>query len=332
MKPLVYGLAGAGVLIALVAGPVAGQARPGGPPGGGGGGGGGGGAAMHAGGGSSGGPSGGGSVGGSGSSGSSGGGHAVVSTGSSGGASQPSSGTTPSSGSSYGSSGRSGATPRGGIAWSSNPVNGNSPVVRRLYGSPGDNAVPRGARPYGSSPYGSTSYVGPITGHAVPRQPGNGVRGGRPNHGGGVYGGGGGHDINWGYAPWMFAGLGFYDVLYADPYWLAGYWFPYDYGYDYDSTWDPTEAGGGGYSGDLPVGVGGLRLKVEPTSAEVLVDGYYMGTVDDFNGVFQKMDLTSGPHHVEIRAPGFRPITFDVRIEPNDTVTYRGELQLLAKR
>jgi len=38
-------------------------------------------------------------------------------------------------------------------------------------------------------------------------------------------------------------GLGFYDVLYADPYWLAGYWFPYDYGYDYDSNWDPNRGG-----------------------------------------------------------------------------------------
>ena len=320
MKPLVYGLAGAVVLIALVAGPVAGQARPSGPPGGGGGGGGGGGAAVRAG-GSSGGSSGGPSGGSSSSAGSSGGGRAVVSSGSSGGGSQPTYGTSPSSGSSYGSSGRSGAAPRGGTSWSSNPANGNSPVVRRLYGAPGDNAVPRGARPYGS-----TAYVGTTVGHAVPRQPSTTTRGGRPSRGGG------GRDINWGYAPWMFAGLGFYDVLYADPYWLAGYWFPYDYGYDYDPNWDPTEAAGPGYSGDEQVGIGGLKLKVEPASAEVLVDGYYMGTVNDFNGVFQRMELTAGPHHVEIQAPGFRAIAFDVRIEPNDTVTYRGELQPLSKR
>ncbi len=57
-----------------------------------------------------------------------------------------------------------------------------------------------------------------------------------------------------------------------------------------------------------------------------------MGVVDDFNGAFQKMELAAGPHHVEIQAPGYRSIAFDVRIEPNDTVTYRGELQLLSKR
>ena len=223
MKPLVYGLAGAGVLIALVAGPVAGQARPGT------GGGGGGGAAVRTG-GSSGGSSGGGGGaavrGGGSSGGSSGGGGAVVrSGGSSGGGSSSNAGSSGGGQAAYspgssggGSSSGGGATARGGAAWMSNPVNGNSPIVRRLYGSSGDTAVPRGARPYGSTP-----YVGTTLGHAIQRQPGAPIRAGRPPHG--PTGGGG--DINWGYAPWMFAGLGFYNVLYADPYWLTGYWFPY---------------------------------------------------------------------------------------------------------
>lgn len=312
MKPLVYALAGAGVLVALAAGPVLGQGRPGGggAPGGGGGGGG----AVRAGGGGSSAPSGGGGA-------SSGGGRAVSSPGSS------SSGGSRATygGSSSGSSGYTGgsAVQRGGNSGYSSPTNGSNPAVRQVYGAPGDNAVPRGARPYG----GATPYTGSIIGHAVPRQAGSTNRAGRP-----VYSGGGGHDINWGYAPWLFAGLGFYDVLYADPYWLAGYWFPYTYGYDYDPNWDPAaEAAQGGY-GYEEAGMGGLKLKVQPSSAEVRVDGYYMGTVDDFNGVFQKMELAAGPHHVDIIAPGYRSIGFDVRIEPNDVVTYRGELQPLAKQ
>ncbi len=310
MKPLVYGLAGAGLLVALVAWPASGQGRPaGGRPSSGGGG-----AVVRAGGGSSGG--GGGSTGGGGATtaGSSGGGRAVSSPRSSSGggtAAAPS-----------GSSGGSGRARGGATSWAPDPTNGASPVVRRLYGAEGDNAVPRGARPSG---LGATAYVGPIIGHAIPRQSGTPQRApGRQPSGGG--------DINWGYAPWLFAGLGFYDVLYPDPYWLAGYWFPYGYGYDYDPAWDPTEAAGAGYYGDEQRGVGGLKLKVEPRNAEVLVDGSPMGTVDDFNGVFQKMQLTAGPHHVEIRAPGFRSIAFDVRIEPDDTVTYRGELQPLSTR
>ena len=306
MRPLLYGLAGAGVLIALVAGPVAGQGGPGtGRPGAGGGGG-----VVRAGGGASG-------DGGARTSGSSGGGSAVAVPRSSSGGSSGSSGSTATT-----SSGGSGQT-RGGSSYvPSSPTNGANPVVRRLYGAEGDNAVPRGARPYGN---GATPYIGTTLGHAIPRQPGTPTRPpSRPPHGGG--------DINWGYAPWLFTGIGFYNGLYADPYWLTGFWFPYDYGYDYDPYWDPTEAAGAGYYGNEQGGVGGLKLKVEPSSAEVLVDGYSMGTVDNFNGVFQRMELTTGPHHVEIRAPGFRSIAFDVRIEPNDTVTYRGELQPLSRR
>jgi hypothetical protein len=54
--------------------------------------------------------------------------------------------------------------------------------------------------------------------------------------------------------------------------------------------------------------------------------------VDDFDGTFQKLELETGPHHVEIRAPGYQTISFDIRIEFNETVTYRGELQLVSKR
>jgi hypothetical protein len=36
--------------------------------------------------------------------------------------------------------------------------------------------------------------------------------------------------------------------------------------------------------------------------------------------------LRSGPHRVEILAPGFAPLTFDVRVPENDTVTFTREL------
>jgi hypothetical protein len=71
---------------------------------------------------------------------------------------------------------------------------------------------------------------------------------------------------------------------------------------------------------------GGLRLKVEPRQAQVYVDGYYAGIVDDFNGHFQHLDMTAGPHHVEIRAPGYEPLAFDVTIQTHHTTEYRGAL------
>jgi hypothetical protein len=71
---------------------------------------------------------------------------------------------------------------------------------------------------------------------------------------------------------------------------------------------------------------GQLRLQVQPKNAEVYVDGYYAGVVDDFDGHFQHLNLTPGSHHFEIVAPEFQPLTFDIIIEPHHKTTYRGAL------
>jgi hypothetical protein len=67
---------------------------------------------------------------------------------------------------------------------------------------------------------------------------------------------------------------------------------------------------------------GSLRIR-GPHDAEVWADGYYMGIIDDFDGVLQQLNLTAGPHDVEIRTPNAAPVTFDVNIMPGQTVTYR---------
>ena len=95
-------------------------------------------------------------------------------------------------------------------------------------------------------------------------------------------------------------GLGYF---YYDPYyWGAAYGYPayapfHGYGYGY-----PT---------------GELRLDVTPRNAEVYVDGYFAGQVDDFDGIFQSLALEDGAYHIEIVAPGFAPLQFDVRIMPD---------------
>jgi hypothetical protein len=61
--------------------------------------------------------------------------------------------------------------------------------------------------------------------------------------------------------------------------------------------------------------------------AVVFVDGSYVGLVDDFDGKTEFLNLTPGPHHLELRAPGFEPLTFDVSIEAGRTITYRTPLQ-----
>jgi hypothetical protein len=148
----------------------------------------------------------------------------------------------------------------------------------------------------------------PVTGEAVPRRPGSGN------------GGGGGSTIivpGGGYFPWGWGGLGF-----------GGYYGGY-YGGLYDPWgYDPYQGGGGGYSygsGDD----GSLRLKVKPRDASVYIDGYFAGTVDEFDGVFQRLHIDSGPHRIEVQAEGYEPLTFEVDIRPDRSVTYKGELQKL---
>jgi hypothetical protein len=71
----------------------------------------------------------------------------------------------------------------------------------------------------------------------------------------------------------------------------------------------------------------GVRLNIPQRDAQVYVDGYYAGIVDDFDGVFQHLDLTAGPHRIEVRAPGYEPLTVDVNVEPGRTITYQGDMQ-----
>jgi hypothetical protein len=108
-----------------------------------------------------------------------------------------------------------------------------------------------------------------------------------------VYGGFYGPALGWGLA--------------YDPYWYGGGWaYPYE----------------------VPVGVatGGLRLRVTPKSAEVYVDGYYAGVVDDFNGHFQHLNLVPGGHHIELRAPGFQLLAFNTYIQADHTTEYKAEM------
>jgi len=108
-------------------------------------------------------------------------------------------------------------------------------------------------------------------------------------------------------------------------YGVSGYYGSYSGAYDPWYGWYPPP--GPVYAPGPFIDAGAVRLKVKPVEAEVYVDGYYAGIVDDFDGVFQKLRLEAGPHRIEIRAPGFATLDVDIRIEPDHTTTYRGTLQ-----
>jgi hypothetical protein len=117
------------------------------------------------------------------------------------------------------------------------------------------------------------------------------------------------------------------------------YYDPWGYGsfglgYFYYSPWAWGPYGTYGYPGYYPryggtfgFDVGSVRLKVEPRDAEVWVDGYYAGSVDDFDGMFQALRLDSGPYRIEIRKPGYETLSFDVRVQPDRKITFRGTLR-----
>ena len=48
--------------------------------------------------------------------------------------------------------------------------------------------------------------------------------------------------------------------------------------------------------------------------------------MDDFDGFGQGLRLEEGPYTIEIVAPGFEPLSFDVRIQRGRQITYEGDL------
>ena len=171
-------------------------------------------------------------------------------------------------------------------------------------------AVPRGSRPQGDNPRTGTAVPratrpvpGPDRGRSDVRRPTVIVR------------------------PPVYNNYYYYPrrgPLYGYGAFGPGYFYSSPYG------WYPgTSAYGGSFYYRQPLSSfddGELRLDISPRDAQVYVDGYYAGTVDDFDGAFQSLKLESGPYHIEIVAPGYETMEFDVRITAGQKITYRSDL------
>lgn len=95
------------------------------------------------------------------------------------------------------------------------------------------------------------------------------------------------------------------------------WWYPYPYHYPPYGGWriyDDWQTAN-------------IRVDVEPSDAQVFADRYYAGVVDDFDGIFQRLHIDSGAHRIQVRAQGYEPLEFEVRITPEHTTTYTGELK-----
>ncbi len=248
-------------------------------------------------------------------------------------------------GSSGGSSGSSGgntgstATPRGG---GSSPWSGGGAVSRPTRPSSGGSTTAgvrnrgggEGNRGVGTTA-GVPGYSRPrdgamATGRAIPR---SSIGTLPPIISGPIYWGAG---DAWYFYPWGFGGLGLgymWDPLFWGGY--GGYWGAGNpmwggMGWGGGTGYTNYTGGGGGYSSSSSVqmaeATGGLRLRVKPRDGEVMVNGYFAGKVDDFDGAFQKLKLPAGPHRVDIKADGYETLSFDVLVVEDEVTTYKGDL------
>ena len=104
-----------------------------------------------------------------------------------------------------------------------------------------------------------------------------------------------------------------------------GAYAPFGYGYPETGYGSPDVESRRSSRAPAP-STGLLRLAVTPSSAQVFVDSYYVGTVEDINAQ-QVIELDAGPHRLELRAPQYQTVSVDVRILALETVTYRGALE-----
>jgi hypothetical protein len=72
---------------------------------------------------------------------------------------------------------------------------------------------------------------------------------------------------------------------------------------------------------------GNLRLDIQPASAQVFVDGYFVGTVEDYSNTLGGVRLTAGPHRLEFQAPGYQPLGLDVMMQAGRAITFRADLK-----
>jgi hypothetical protein len=117
------------------------------------------------------------------------------------------------------------------------------------------------------------------------------------------------------YYPWGFgAGFGWYGAY--------GAYAPYGY---YDGYYAPSDAGGSSEGSHGPShATGSIRLKVNPDSANVYVDGTLVGKATDFDGLTSHhLVLESGSHLIEIRADGYETFNKTLTVEIGKTMTER---------
>lgn len=229
---------------------------------------------------------------------------------------------------------------------------GNVQQQPRSYGAH-RGAAPGGRPAYGPS-YGSRNggaYRPSYAHRAVPRPPA--YRG--LSHGGGYYRPGyGGHyrpgytgyyrPGYGGYYGWRGGGYygGYYSGYYAAPYYsfrprfsigfgiYIGYpvAFPVGFSVGVGGVYGYPAYGYGGSVAVVPgpSQYGGVSFEIDPPNTNIIVDGTYVGDAGSFSATAQPLTLVAGRHRIELRAPDFQPVAFDLDVLPGQVIPYQGAL------
>ena len=111
-----------------------------------------------------------------------------------------------------------------------------------------------------------------------------------------------------GYSPF------FYDSFFYGVGWSQWYPYPYPPPYYYERRYDISEA----------------RLEIKPRNAQVYLDGYYVGVVNDFDGAWQRLDLPSGDHEITVYLQGYQTYRQRTFFRPGQDYHFKAILEPLA--
>ena len=106
----------------------------------------------------------------------------------------------------------------------------------------------------------------------------------------------------------------FYDPFLYRPLY-GGFYSPYYFGPSAQYPYPPYAYGVRTYDG-----TGSARIQVTPRDAEVYVDGYFVGVVDDFDGYLQRLHVEAGEHELQFYLDGYRTIRQKVLFTPGGTL------------
>lgn len=151
-----------------------------------------------------------------------------------------------------------------------------------------------------------------------------------------------------GFGIWAGFPIGYASFYYGSPYPYAyPYSYPYPYPYPAPSGYgypiasappSPYPNSGPAYASSTPenprsgvtaTATGGVTFEITPGTAEVFVDGNFVGVVDDFAPTARPLTLSPGRHRIEVRAPGYETIVLDSEVPAAQVIPYRGTMREL---